>query len=292
MMTLYSFCNKTLFMNDTFYQRFRVGPKLFIHAPPFLGRRSKETGEYLSKRLARIQPPFIGAEPWQHSIYYFWWEFLRRHEGYKDSCARGGAGRYQKLYAHFGDVHAYKTKDFWSWWTEELDNGWKRGEFLFAEPAARRMAVQGRVLNTQPDDMLVVSIPLEVRTPQLVKNLRILLGEHKVQVAAARSKSRALYPVAASVRLSTLHQTLAVWDTWNEHKHRKYKYEQAELAGIHVNMVVNGETVDRLKRDDLPYGDVQKEVRRRQIMAFNRYLAAAEDYIENVGKGHFPLRNK
>lgn len=279
-------------MNDTSYQRFRVGPKLFIHAPPFSGRRSKETGEYLSKRLARIQPPFIDAKPWQHSIYYFWWEFLRRHEGYKDCCARGGAGRYKKLYADFGDVHAYKTKDFWSWWTEKLGNGWKRGEFLFAEPAARRMAVQGRVLNTQPDDMLVVSIPLEVRTPQLVKKLRRLLEEHKVQVAAARNKSRALYPVAARVRLSTLHQTLTVWDTWNEHKHGKYKYEQAELAGIYVNRVVNGDTVDGLKRDYLPYGDVQQEVRRRQVMAFNRYLAAAEDYIDNVGKGHFPLRNK
>jgi hypothetical protein len=40
------------------------------------------------------------------------------------------------------------------------------------------------------------------------------------------------------------------------------------------------------------YHNVEKEVRRRQIMAFRRYLTAAEDYIENVGKGHFPLRNK
>jgi len=279
-------------MNESNFQRFRVGPKLFIHAPPVLGRRSKKTGEYLSKRLARIQPPFVGAQPWQHSIYYFWWEFLRRHEGYKDCCARGGAGRYKKLYADFGDVHAYETKDFWAWWTEKLGNDWKRGEFLFAEPAARRMAVQDRVLNTQTDDMLVVSIPLEVRTPQLVRNLRRLLDEHKAQVATARNKSRALYPVAASVRLSTLHQTLAVWDTWNEHKHRKKKYEQADLAGVYVNRVVNRETVDGLKRDGEYYLDVQQEVRRRQTQAFNRYLAAAEDYIENVGKGHFPLRNK
>jgi hypothetical protein len=104
----------------------------------------------------------------------FWWEFLCRHEGYKDCCARGGAGRYKKLYAHFGDVHAYETKDFWSWWTEKLDNDWKRSEFLFAEPDARQMAVQGKVFNTLPDDMLVLSIPLEVRTPQLVKKLRSL----------------------------------------------------------------------------------------------------------------------
>lgn len=279
-------------MHDRNFQRYRVGPKLFVHAPPFLGRRSKETGKYLSKRLARIQPPFIGAKPWQHSVYYFWWEFLRRHEGYKDCCARGGAGRYKKLYADFGDVHAYETKDFWKWWAEKLANGWKRGEYLFAEPAARRMLVQDRVLNTQTNDTLQVTIPLEVRTPQLVKNLRKLLEEHKTQVTAARNKSRALYPVAASVRLSSLHQTLAVWDTWNEHKHRRKKYEQAELAGIYVNRVVNGETVESLQRADLPYNDVQQEVRRRQTQAFNRYLAAATEYIENVGKGQFPLRSK
>ncbi|MDO6456286.1 hypothetical protein Q4494_04285 [Celeribacter halophilus] len=189
-------------------------------------------------------------------------------------------------------MHTYDTTDFWSWWTETLDNGWKRGEFLFAEPAARRMTVQGKVLNTQTDDTLIVTIPLEVRTPQLIKNLRKVLEDNKEKVSNARNKSRALYPVASSVRLSTLHQTLQVWDTWNEHKHRKKKYEQAALAGIYVNNVVNGETVESLKRADLPYGDVQQEVRRRQIMAFNRYLTAANDYIENVGKGRFPLRNK
>jgi hypothetical protein len=59
-----------------------------------------------------------------------------------------------------------------------------------------------------------------------------------------------------------------------------------------VNRVVNGETVDGLKRAGLLYRDVEQEVRRRQNMAFRRYLTAAEDYIDNVGKGHFPLRNK
>jgi hypothetical protein len=58
-----------------------------------------------------------------------------------------------------------------------------------------------------------------------------------------------------------------------------------------VNRVVNGETVDSLKHAGLRYHDVEKEVRRRQNMAFRRYLTAAEDYIDNVGKGHFPLRN-
>lgn len=280
-------------MNDiTTEYRPSSGRKFFLHAPPFKGRRSKKTGEFISKRLARIQPPFDGAEAWQCSAYYFWWEFLRRHDGYRDCCERGGEGRYNKLYADFGDVHSYTENDFWAWWTTKVNDEETRGEYLFAEPKARPLQVVDRVLNTQPSDTLVVEIPLEVRTAYLVRSFRRLLDEHKNAVTAARRISRARYPVAATVRLVSLYQTLRVWDEWNEHGQTKKKYEIADLAGVYVNRVVNGETVETLKRLDLPYRDVQNEVRRRQVMAVNRYLTAAQDYIDNVAKGQFPLRNK
>lgn len=166
--------------------RYRAGRKFFIHAPPFKGRRSKKTGEYLSKRLARIQPPFVDAEPWQCSVYYFWWQFLRRHEGYKDCCNRRGAGIYKALYADFGDVHAYETEGFWEWWSEKREDGINRGEYLFAEPTARSIKPVVGSFNDQTSDTLVVEIPLEVRTSYLVRRLRDILNEHKDQVAAAR----------------------------------------------------------------------------------------------------------
>lgn len=267
------------------------GRRFFIHSPPFKGRRSAKTGAPVSKRLTRIQPPFDGAEAWQCSIYYFWWEFLRRHEGYKDCCMRGGQGSHSRLYADFGDVHAYGTADFWSWWTDKLENGETRGALLFAEPSARKVEVKVKGSNTEADTLLV-EIPLEVRTTYLVRAFRKLLEDHSDQVTAARRISRARYPVAASVRLVSLYQALRVWDIWAEHGRTKKKYEIADLAGVYVNRVVNGETIETLKRRDLPYRDVQNEVRRRQVMAVNRYLAAAQDYIENVGRGLFPLRNE
>ena len=164
-------------------QRYKVGRKFFIHAPPFKGRRSKETGEFLSKRLQRITPPFHGAEAYQHSIYYFWWEFLRRHEGYKACCEKNGKGAYAKLYADFGNIHEHD--DFWKWWSEKVDDetyiNLGRGERLFAEPQGRRIEVADRVLNTQSVDTLTVNIPLEIRA-HLVKNFRRFLAEHKEQV--------------------------------------------------------------------------------------------------------------
>ncbi len=271
-------------------RRHRAGPKLFIHAPPFKGIRSRETGEYISKRLARIQPPFHDAKSWQCSVFYFWWEFLRRHEGYRDCCERGGEGRYKKLYADFGDVHAFQTKDFWKWWSDKIEADLTRGQYLFAEPVARRIEVTDKSLNDQTDGMLTVQIPLEVRTTQLVRGFRKVLNDHKEDVAAARKISRALYPVAAKVRLVSLHNTLRVWDVWNEHKHRKKKYELAELAGLNVNRVVDGWTVEMLKRDSMSYKKEEREIRRRQTASFNRHLAAAQDYIENVAKGSFPQR--
>ena len=274
-------------------QRYKVGRKFFIHAPPFKGRRSKETGEFLSKRLQRITPPFHGAEAYQHSIYYFWWEFLRRHEGYKACCEKNGKGKYAKLYADFGNIHEHD--DFWKWWSEKVDDetyiNLGRGERLFAEPQGRSIEVADRVLNTQTVDTLTVNIPLEIRTAHLVKNFRRFLAEHKEQVQQARRISRARYPISSSVRLNSLYQTLCVFDVEREYGKTKKQYEKCDLAGVYVNEIVNGETVAKLKRADLPYNDVLQEVRRRKSQAYRRYLDMAHEYIENVGKGKFPLRS-
>ena len=64
------------------------------------------------------------------------------------------------------------------------------------------------------------------------------------------------------------------------------------MTGIYVNRTVNRETVESTRRADMRYGDVQQEVRRKQTAAFNKCLSAANDYIENVGKMLFPLRDK
>src|ERR1700676_4105430 len=67
----------------------------------------------------------LGIE-WRKSVYYLWWEFLRRHEGYRKTCEQGGNGQYARLYADFGDIHA---SDFKGWWRTG-----DRGASLFAEP--------------------------------------------------------------------------------------------------------------------------------------------------------------
>ena len=59
------------------------------------------------------------------SIYYLWFEYLKRSSKYKSACANNGKGM-QKLYKDFGDVYAYEgVEGFWKWWTDI-------GQYLFS----------------------------------------------------------------------------------------------------------------------------------------------------------------
>jgi len=69
--------------------RYKVGRRFFVYAPPLKGVGT-------SKRKAPNEP-YKDAPAWKCSVYYYWWEYLRRHEGYRQCCAQGGKGEYAKL---------------------------------------------------------------------------------------------------------------------------------------------------------------------------------------------------
>jgi hypothetical protein len=257
-----------------------VGKRFFIYAPPLKGVRP-------SKRRPP-NPPYKDAPAWKCSVYYYWWEYLRRHEGYKLCCAKGGKGKYAKLYADFGNVHAHD--DFWQWWSKEAHSE------LFCEPTARQIWVfdeKGSFDTAFKHDTLVMEVPLEVRTSYLVARFRKVLKEHEAKAKAAKRVSRALYPVAAKPVLSSLHQHLVVWDARQAHPKAKL-YELYDLvekeAGLYVSERVEGETVEALRKLELPYDDVLRVVRRRKANLVNRHLSIAAQYIDNTATGQFPLR--
>ena len=66
--------------------------------------------------------------------------------------------------------------------------------------------------------------------------------------------------------------------------------ELADIAGILVNEVVNGETVAELRAEDLPTRDLERVVKRRKQLAVQRHLRIAEQYIGNIVSGEFPKR--
>ena len=265
------------------------GKLFYVYAPPIKGRRNKQ-GKLISKR---VQPnaPFRAAEPWQCSVYYFWWEYLRRNAGYKRCCEQRGKGKYGSLYVDFGNVHA--SDDFWAWWREH--------NHLFAEPPARKLReLDGFETHTPQPNTLHIQVPLEVRMPYLVDAFRKLLKANAEAVKRAKSVSRAAYPVCAKPNLGSLYQTLVFWDTYVEQPklklHELFDVCAERLAaagnGVWVDETVDGETVAELKRLDLPYADVERVIKRRKTNTAKRHIVIAEQYIENAALGEFPKKTR
>ncbi len=264
-------------------------PRFFIYAPPLFTNRK-------SKRMLPNKP-FRNAEKWQHSIYYYWYEYLRRSDDYKKCCERGGKGKLAKLYADFGDVFDtanIKQEAFKNWWRQHANLFWE---------ADGRKVDEASVVNDIENTDLIVRLPLEVRTSHIVRNVRRLLGEHEKRVKKARAKSRTKYPVLSKVRLATLQKHLDVYDALVANPKLKL-HELADEAGLMVDDFVyyydeNGDlagkkTINWLWRNgyDNYAKDGEKVLKRRKRQIARQHLEAAKEYISNVESGKFPLRKR
>ena len=59
------------------------------------------------------------------SIYYLWFEYLKRNAEYKKVC-EGKSKKMKRIYKDFGNIFEYKgVEGFWKWWNE-------RGQLLFS----------------------------------------------------------------------------------------------------------------------------------------------------------------
>ena len=87
----------------------------------------------------------------------------------------------------------------------------------------------------------------------------------------------------------TLHEHLLVWDAKQQNP-TAHDSELADIAGISVNAVVNGETVAELRAEDLATRDLERVIKRRKQLTVQRHLRIAEQYIEHVALGEFPKR--
>ena len=65
----------------------------------------------------------------------------------------------------------------------------------------------------------------------------------------------------------------------------------ADIAGISVNEVVDGETLAELRAEDFPTRDLERVIKRRKQLTVQRHLRIAEQYIRNIVLGEFPKRD-
>lgn len=225
----------------------------------------------------RVNPPFPAAQPWQCSVYYYWWEYLRRHDGYRRTCEAGGKGKYAKLYDDFGNVH---EGEFWDWW--------RAHSWLFAEPAIRQVSLADA--GDLPDERtLILRVPLETKLSLVTGQFKRLVKPQLERASRAKWESRARYPVATKPVLTALHEHLMVWDAKQHHPDMK-DAELADLVGLRINHVVGGETVASRKSLGLSTDAIERKIYRRKQLTVQRHLRIAEQYIANVALGRFPYR--
>ena len=270
----------------------------FIYAPP-------RFDELNSNLLWEVKPPYSDAPAWQCSVYYYWYEYLRRHDGYEETCHKNGFGPCAEEFVTFGNVH---DLNFAEWWGQHF--------WLFEEKRPVRRMKQVPALNSGgfPLDRNTLYLEIDLTAPpsQLFQELRAeiwfqrLAAQDRAQRAAEIRaikhkkatpeitievrKSTAHFPVETKPVLSTLHQHLLVWDAKKANANAN-DAEIADLAGIRINQIVDGETLAMRKMMKLSTLNIERVLHRRKQLAVQRHLRIAQQYIDNVVLGHFPLRN-
>ena len=229
--------------------------------------------------LFRAQKTATGVK-WQDSIYYLWWEWLRRHEGYRQTCEDDGVGKYGKLYADFGDVHGV---DFKTWW-----NTGERGARLFAEPGvvvtvSELSSADIFKMKDSWDDasQIIIAIPLAFPKRAIIKRIREILKKRHVRKRGQRlmKESKALYPISAQFNFHSLKTALDVYDLHSQKRGLK-QWEIAQELRFTTTLKEN----ELGKRGSAGATDKKAAM----SVAVSRKLAQAKRIIDGVGRGQFP----
>jgi hypothetical protein len=211
---------------------------------------------------------------WENSVYYWWFEYLKRNEDYLECCENGGEGKLANLYKDFGDI---RTITFKKWWMED-----QRGAELFADPSpedtVRTLNEGERVLSKS--EALTISFPINLPKNLLEKRFKQILDiEHKgkrgVQLA---KKSRAKYRFNGQPNIEGLRVALQVYDFKKANPDMRLFDIGNALPRFQLQQkFVHGETYS--ERED------KKNILSATV---GRYLKRVADRIENVAKGKFP----
>jgi len=216
-----------------------------------------------------------GVHPKQ-SVYYWWYEFLKRNEEYRRCCKSKGKGRLAKLYKDFGNVF---TKSFLEWWYED-----HRGVRLFAEPLEPvTMGELNRPAEWDPrwtrEGVMVVVVPLSAPKRRIKRWFnRLLAYRHTGKPGhPTKSESGAIYKVYKRFSVPSLEQMLLVYDLRQSEPDLTLAELGKRLELVETAMPKFGDSIDLLAR-------------KRRIMAatVSRYLRNATAMIGNTGKGKFP----
>jgi len=236
--------------------------------------------KYTALKFAYKHPTFgrskveKSQERYKNSVYYLWWEFLRRSTAYKKCCVSGGKGKLKTIYQEFGDVFA---TDFKTWWQTN-----ERGAFLFAEQLPPKMTLIDEMPNANiSGQVLVLQVPLKLPKRLLMAEFQKLLNIHHSGKRGRRNNvsSSARYPVTGHIDTDALQKCLRVYDM--------------KVANPKMRLWQVTQECKAIKRDAfIVGGDTQKIITNKKLILANtasRLVKKAEAIIKNVESGRFPF---
>jgi hypothetical protein len=245
----------------------------------------KRPAPFITKAPVFSNRKGLKGVPWNQSAYYFWWEFLRLHQGYAETCKKGGEGKYKALYQDFGDIHA---TEFQQWWQLRNVDGITRGAVLFAEPhapakveALSKEQVLELLDKGIEDEVLLISIPLAYSRREISKRLGKVIREHHGRKRGQNrlSESKARYKLLSIPDTDSIEKTLKVYKLRRDNP-KMPLWEIARLAN--VGRRYSDATMAQSERG-------VSSLKAALTAAASRKLRHAEMIIDGVGRGVFPV---
>lgn len=247
----------------------------FRHAPP-QAFRSEKSFEKLPN------PPFAGAAPWQCSVYYYWWLFLREHQithGAEPEIVSVSPDVEAKLELEIKSRFGLLTEaGFLRWWIA-------RGRILFCEPIQKGVrALADRELydgvSLPPGEKthlsnpsIFLQIPVHQDFDKSIEEVRAFLRQAKER-QRTETQDEALFPVFTKPVLTALEKTYQAMVLRNRNP-------EMPLADIAVSAGLAART-----------DNTDPATRSANASAASRALKQASYLTKWVSKGVFPVTSK
>lgn len=230
-------------------------------------------------------PDMEGDGP-ESSPYYWWFQYLRRHEGYLACCERGGSGEYADMYLDWSDV---RTDDFDEWF-------YMYGKLVFGEPPVLDMLTEiksaSELEGIDWSAVMVVINPIKIGCKVLSK--RDIKRQFSMAVDARfpdKEAGRPVYESAAKYRISSypklkaLKEMLHIYDLRNTEP-KLTLWEIGDRLHKEGKLTIGKAYVSR----ETEAWEDGKNRRRMMTIIMSRHLKIAQAYVASSVGPIFPVK--
>jgi hypothetical protein len=210
----------------------------------------------------KAKPPYPGAKSYQCSVYYYWWEFLRLNQDYRERRFEPNS-KMAEVFQDFGDVH---NDDFVQWWIDT-------GRNLFRDPRQSVMIIDGREVGQSPADYVYLAIPRIGDFKRVLTEIDNMLRPNIIDDDRVAAQGGPKYPLFTTPHLESLHKLLI--------------FAKHDLAEGEPSLSDLTDWAEQEFERIYPHQAGQNEFDEKKA---GTYRYEYRKLIENVGLGEFPKK--